>query len=144
MEDPVEVQLPGSDCFLVILRMHKPRDCVPSTPLDDLPLDSCHSSAIKTTVSKLSKLCITCLAHVVNWFIASLTDWLRSFSFFPFIPRSRALQISAQTNPSSTYSCSLTIESWMRVNPRSTIDPRDNALVPPSSLSFLRILNLPS
>jgi hypothetical protein len=74
MKNPVEVQLPSGDRILIILRMEKSRDCVPSALFDDLPLDLRDSSAVKSVVSELSKLCITHLTHIVNWFIASHTD----------------------------------------------------------------------
>ena len=56
MEDPVEVRLPSSDRFLIILRMHKPRDRVPSALFDDLPLYLRHGSAIGSVISEPSKL----------------------------------------------------------------------------------------
>jgi hypothetical protein len=89
---------------------------VPFALFDDLRLDLCHGPTVRNIVSDISRLCITGLTHVISWFIASHTDWLRSPSFFPFIPRSRALQMSAQLSPSSTYSCSFAIESWIRVS----------------------------
>ena len=51
MKDPVEVQLPGGDGFLVVLRVCKSRQYIPSTLLDDFFLDSCHGSTIKGAVS---------------------------------------------------------------------------------------------
>ena len=53
MEDPVEIQLPGGDRLLVILRVCKSRQQVPPTLFDDLLLDSCHSSAIEGMVSRV-------------------------------------------------------------------------------------------
>ena len=52
MKDPVEIQLPGGDCLLVILRVCKSRQRIPSTFLDDLLLDSGDGSAIGGVVSK--------------------------------------------------------------------------------------------
>jgi hypothetical protein len=73
-----------------------------STLFGDLPLDLRNSSAVKCVIGELSKVCTTGLAHVINWFIASRTDCLRSSGFFPFIPRSSAAQMWAQFSPSST------------------------------------------
>ena len=66
MEDPVEVQLPSGNRFLVVLRMQKSRDCVPSAPFDDLPLDPRHGSAIKSVIGKLYKPRSIGLTHIVN------------------------------------------------------------------------------
>ena len=52
VEDPVEVQPPGRDRPLIVLRMENPRDCISFTPLDDTPLDLCHSPAIANLVSE--------------------------------------------------------------------------------------------
>ena len=50
MKDLVEVQLPGDDGLLVVLRMCESRQWIPSTFLDDLLLDPCHGSVIMGTV----------------------------------------------------------------------------------------------
>lgn len=42
-EDPGKVRPPGSDCFLVVLRVDQPRSCIPFAPLDDFSLDLRHS-----------------------------------------------------------------------------------------------------
>ena len=102
VEDPVEVQPPGRDRPLIVLRVKNSRDRILSTPLDDAPLDLGHSPAIANLVSEWPGICIIGSAHVVNCSIASKTDWLSSSIRLPFIPRSRALQTSAQINPSST------------------------------------------
>ena len=102
VEDPVEVQPPGRDRPLIVLRMENSRDCISFTPLDDAPLDLGHSPAIANLVNKRPGIFIIGSAHVVNCSIASNTDWLSSSIRLPFIPRSRALQTSAQANPSST------------------------------------------
>jgi hypothetical protein len=46
MKDPIELQLPTGDFFLVVLRMEKSRDRVPSAPFDDLPLDLPYGSVV--------------------------------------------------------------------------------------------------
>ena len=74
MKDPVEVQFPSPDRILIARRMDNSRDRVPLPLFDDLPLDLCHSPAIKSVVSELPNMCITSLAHVVNCPIASRTD----------------------------------------------------------------------
>ena len=51
------------------------------------------------------------LTHVARCLIASFTESLRSFNSFPFNPRLRAVQTSAQANPRSTQSASLVIDS---------------------------------
>ena len=52
MNDPVEVQLPGSN-RLSIIRAEKSRDHVPFTLLDDFPFDLSHNPMIENTVSKM-------------------------------------------------------------------------------------------
>jgi len=47
MKDPDEVQPPGGDRFLVVLRMEKSRDCAPLTLLDDPPLGIRDSPGIR-------------------------------------------------------------------------------------------------
>jgi hypothetical protein len=39
MKNPIELQLPTGDCFLVVPRMEKSTDRVPFALFDDLPLD---------------------------------------------------------------------------------------------------------
>jgi len=105
MKDPVEIQLPGGDGLLVILRVYKSRQWIPSTFLDDLLLDSGYGSAIGGAVSRHARYFIYYdlgWTHVVNCPIASYTDRLSSFVRLSFIPRSRALHTSAQARPSST------------------------------------------
>ena len=74
LKDPAEVQPPSGDRISIIPRLENPRDHVPSTLLDDLPIDLRHSSMMKLIVSVLSELCIAGWTHIVNWFIASRTD----------------------------------------------------------------------
>jgi len=50
MEDPVEIQLPGSDLSRVVLRMEESRDRIPPTPFDDLSLYLCSGPGIESTV----------------------------------------------------------------------------------------------
>ena len=52
VEDPVEVQPPGCDRPLIVLRVENSRDCISFTPLDDTPLDLGHSPAIANLVSE--------------------------------------------------------------------------------------------
>ena len=95
--------------------MKKSRDCIPSAPFDDIPLYFCDSPTTESTLVELKRL-IAGSTHVVSWPIASRTDWVNSSNRLSFLPRSRALQMSAQDNPSSTQPNSLAIESWLRVN----------------------------
>ena len=74
MKDPVEIQFPGGDGLLIVRRVDKSGDRVPSALFDDLPLDLCYSPAIKNVVRTSPKVFITGLAHVVNCAIASRTD----------------------------------------------------------------------
>ena len=74
VKDPVEVQFPGGDRFFIARRMDESRDRVPLALFDDLPLDLCHSPAIKSVVSELPKVGITGSTHVINCSIASRTD----------------------------------------------------------------------
>ena len=74
MKNPIEVQLPGRDRFLVILRMDKPRKWIPSALLDDVFLDLCNGPAINSVVDKLCVIRVPDLIHLVNCSIASRTD----------------------------------------------------------------------
>jgi len=48
MKDPVEVQLPGSDRLLIILRVEKSRDRISLAPLDNVSLDLGHSPEVES------------------------------------------------------------------------------------------------
>ena len=102
MKNPIEVQLPRPNRFLIILCMHKSGYQILFTLLSDLLLDLLHCPAITSAVGELSKLRIGGLTHVVSCSIASRTGWLRSYNSFPPIPRCRALHTFAQVSPSST------------------------------------------
>ena len=52
MKDPAEIRPPGSNRFLVILRVEKPRDCIAFTLLD-LHLDFRQRATIESIVSVL-------------------------------------------------------------------------------------------
>ena len=116
VKDPIEVQLPGSDRLFVVLCVKESRDRISFTLLDDLPLNLADSPVIERSVGRPLDVCMVVAAHVVNRSIAPRTDWLSSSSCFPFNPRSRAWQTSAQDKPSSTQSCLLIIDSWGRVS----------------------------
>ena len=73
VEDPVEVQPPGCDRPLIVLRVENSRDCISFTPLDDTPLDLGHSSTVENLVSGTLSICIASSTHVVNCSIASNT-----------------------------------------------------------------------
>ena len=47
MKEPVEAQLPGGNSFLVILRMDKPGEWVPSTLLGDVSPNLCYGPVIE-------------------------------------------------------------------------------------------------
>jgi len=51
MKDPVEVQPPGSNSFLVVLCVYISRDRASFAPLGDLPLDLPNSSEIGLKLS---------------------------------------------------------------------------------------------
>ena len=74
MEDPVEVQPPGGNCFFVVLCVEMSGDYVPFTLLDDAPLNLCHSPAIGSSVSGSPGMSTIGLTHVVKCSIASNTD----------------------------------------------------------------------
>ena len=74
MENPVEVQLPGRNHFLITLCVDKSGKFIPPTLLDDVFLDLRYGSAIESVVSRS---CITYtpeLTHLVSCSIASHTD----------------------------------------------------------------------
>ena len=52
VEDPVEVQPPGRNCPLIVLRVKNSRDRTLFTPLDDAPLDLGHSPTTESLVSE--------------------------------------------------------------------------------------------
>jgi hypothetical protein len=101
MKDPVEIQLPGRDLLFIVLGMEKTQSRAAVILFDDISLDLCYCSAIGSRQS-LMEVFVIRYTHVVNWFIASRTDWLRSSNSFPFVPWSRARQMSAQFSTSST------------------------------------------
>jgi len=47
MKNPIKVQLPSGDGVLVVLRVEKPRDHVPSAPFHDFPFYLSYGSATK-------------------------------------------------------------------------------------------------
>jgi hypothetical protein len=49
VKDPIEVLPPSSNHILVVLRAKESRDRISFSPLDDLPLDLGHGSAIETS-----------------------------------------------------------------------------------------------
>ena len=101
-EDPLKLGVPISNGLLIIPCVKKSRDHFTSALLRDPILYFRDSPGSKVMISRRNQNYGTDgPTHVVSWVIASHTDWLRS-SFFPFIPRSRALQMSEQRNPSST------------------------------------------
>ena len=101
MKDPVKICLPGRDLVFIISRIEQARERVALPLFRDLPLDPCYGSVVNCIVGESSKVCTAGLAHVVNWLIAWPTDRLRSSALFPFVPRSRAPQTSAQFSPRS-------------------------------------------
>ena len=52
MKDPIEVQPPGRDRFLIVLGVESSRDHVPFSPLDDVPLNPGHGPAIEKLVGE--------------------------------------------------------------------------------------------
>ena len=102
VKDPVEFQPPSSDLLLVGPRMEEFGSIATSNLIDNLPLDLRDGPIIKSIANKPHKLGTANSTYPVNWFIALHTGWLRFLSLLPFIPRSSALQISAQDKPSST------------------------------------------
>jgi len=73
VKDPVEVQPPGGDHLLIILRVEMSRDCISLARLDEVPLYLGHSPAIESLVSELPDTGVTGPTHVVNRSIASNT-----------------------------------------------------------------------
>ena len=51
MKNPVEVQLPAPNCFLIILCMEQSGDQIPSTLLDDFSLNLRYGPAINSVIS---------------------------------------------------------------------------------------------
>ena len=49
---PIEIQLPGRDCFTVVLCMEGSGEHTPFTFLDDIPLDLNRGAAIVTLMNK--------------------------------------------------------------------------------------------
>ena len=47
MKHLIEIQFPGGDRFLVILRVEEPGGCTSPALFDDLPLDFCSGPAIE-------------------------------------------------------------------------------------------------
>ena len=76
MKNPVEVQPPGRDRLLVVLRVEHPREPISLAPLDDVLLDLGHSPTIESLVGESPDVRIPGpdSTHVVNCPIASNTD----------------------------------------------------------------------
>jgi len=74
MKDPVEVQPPGGNCLLVVLRVEMSRDYILFTPLGDAPPNLGHSPAIEGLISISPGMSTAGPTHVVNRSIASSTD----------------------------------------------------------------------
>ena len=52
VENPIEVQPPGGDRPLIVLRVENSREYISFTPLDDAPLDLGHSPAIANSINE--------------------------------------------------------------------------------------------
>ena len=76
VKDPNKVLLPGNDFVLVAFGEDESVERVPFTLLDDLPLDFGQSTVIETKVSRVFRVKIIGLAHIVSSPIESRTDWL--------------------------------------------------------------------
>ena len=73
MENPVELQTPGGDRFIVVLLAKTPRDRISSTLFNDVLLDFGHDTGIKNFVNHPT-LCIAGSTHTVNCSIVLRTD----------------------------------------------------------------------
>ena len=74
MKNPVEVQLPAPNRFLIILCMDESGEQIPSALLDDFFLNLRYGAAVKGMVSGSWMMCIPDLTHLVSCSIASRTD----------------------------------------------------------------------
>jgi hypothetical protein len=86
VKDPDKILLPGSNLILIALHEDESGECIPFTPLFNLPLHLGHGPAIWTLVSRFISLrvYVAGLAHVVNSPIASRTAWVSSSNCLPF------------------------------------------------------------
>ena len=76
MKNPVQVQLPGTDCLAVALLAKMSRDRISFTALDNMPLDLGHSPTVESLVRKPSRKAVAGSTCIVNCSIALRTDWL--------------------------------------------------------------------
>jgi hypothetical protein len=85
VKNPDEILIPTSDLVLITLREDESGECIPFTPLDDLPLDLGHGSGVTGSVSGLKSpnVRIVGLAYVVRSPIASRTAWVSSSNRLP-------------------------------------------------------------
>jgi len=74
LKDPVQVQPPGRNRFLIALRVEHPREPISFTLLCDVPLDLGHSPTIGGFVSESTSVCDAGQTHIANCPIASNTD----------------------------------------------------------------------
>jgi len=74
MKNPLQIQLPGSNLFIVAHSAEISKDRISFTPFDDVPLDLIHSPTIKSSVSESHGVCIAGSTYAVNCSIASRTD----------------------------------------------------------------------
>ena len=85
---PVEVKLPNGDHFLVTLRMKELTDCIPPVLFGDLPMDLCHSSAIKSVVSEVIRTVrhrFNLHGQIVDRFAHGLTEVVQFLSLHPTV-----------------------------------------------------------
>jgi hypothetical protein len=82
LKDPDQVLPPSRNLVLVVLGEEESKNCIPFTPLDDLPLHLCKGSAIEKSVSVSLSVYIT--AHPFRVPIAFRTGWLSSSDRLPF------------------------------------------------------------
>ena len=112
VKDLIDIQPPCSDPAFILLRAEKARDHIPFALLDDIPLDPAHDTACESSLMSESSRAFTAgITYIVNRSIFSDTDLVTSSPLLLSIPRSRAIQTSAQASPSSTQSNLLIIES---------------------------------
>ena len=81
LKNPLQVHPPGGNCLFVFLRVEMPRDCIPSSPLDDLLPNICHDSTVGSIIGGGSRyMSLVILTPKIDLSHHTRTDRLRPVS----------------------------------------------------------------
>ena len=86
-ENPVEVQPPSADRFLIVFCVQQSRDWIPPALFNDLLLDLRHGSMTKTVVSKSynARITVNVRPQLINRFTHGLVQVVHPLSVHPSV-----------------------------------------------------------